>query len=126
MQIYTDAELVEARKDLLPRTVNTMLRITKPTLITEAAPYNSYLDLFNIRNLYLTSSALANYDTVSNFGMDTIIKKKPVHSSIQQDDFSELGLDTRRLRREQTNPSISRFQTCRYQLSPYRFARKPF
>ena len=77
MQIYTDTELVESKKDLFPRTVNTMLRITQPTVITETAPYNSYLDLFNIRNLYLTSSALASYDTVSNFGMDTIIKKIP-------------------------------------------------
>ncbi len=35
------------------------------------------MDLFQTRNLYLTSSALASYDTVSNFGMDTIIKKNP-------------------------------------------------
>jgi hypothetical protein len=57
--------------------VNTIIRNTKQTLITEANPYLCYLDLFNTRNLYLTSSALASYDTVSNFGIETIIKKIP-------------------------------------------------
>ena len=59
-------------------TVNTIIGNTTQRLITESAPYTCYVDLFNTRNLYLTSSALCSYDTVSNFGMDTIIKKIPV------------------------------------------------
>ena len=91
LQIYTDAELVAAKTDLMPSTVNTMLRNTKTTFITEAVPYDSYLDLFNIRNLYLTSSALCSYDTVSNFGMDTIIKKIPCTAPYNKMIFQSSG-----------------------------------
>ncbi len=64
---------------LIPRyrteanTINTIIRNTTQTLITETEPDTCYLALFQTRNLYLTSSALASYDTVSNFGIDTII-----------------------------------------------------
>ena len=34
-----------------------------------------FLDLHPTRNLYLRAAALASYDTVSNFGKDTIIKQ---------------------------------------------------
>ena len=60
-----------------PDTINTIIRNTAQTVISEAKPYVCYLDLFNTRNLYLTSSALASYDTILNFGNDTIIKKIP-------------------------------------------------
>ena len=60
-----------------PRSVNAILRNTKETVITEIAPYTCYLDLLQTRNLYLCSSALASFDTVSNFGNDTIIKHIP-------------------------------------------------
>ncbi len=39
--------------------------------------YKGYSEFFNIRNFHLTSAALCSYDIVSNFGMDTIIKKIP-------------------------------------------------
>ena len=91
LQIYTDAELVAAKTDLMPSTVNTMLRNNKTTFLTETAPYDSYLDLFNIRNLYLTSSALCSYDTVSNFGMDTIIKKNPCTAPYNKMIFQSSG-----------------------------------
>ena len=89
-----------------PNTINTIIRNTTHTTIREAEAYYCYLDLFNIRNLYLTSSALCGYDTVSNFGMDTIIKKT-LHRKLQPYDFPELGFNTRWLRRKQTNPPFS-------------------
>ena len=52
-----------------------LIRNTTQTITTETEPYVCYLDLFQTRNLYLTSSVLCVYDTVSNFGIDTIIKK---------------------------------------------------
>jgi hypothetical protein len=70
MEIYTDKMLVP-NYTTTANTVFTILGNTTQRLITEAAPYTCYLDLFNTRNLYLTSSVLASYDTVSNFGMDT-------------------------------------------------------
>ena len=72
----TDAEIVLSG-GANPNTINTIIRNTTHTTISEAAAYYCYLDLFNTRNLYLTSSALCGYDTVSNFGMDTIVKTVP-------------------------------------------------
>ena len=78
LEILTDETLSTGSNRIAdPRTINTTIRNTTQTSITEAAPYTCYLDLFQTRNLYLTSSALASYDTVSNFGIDTIIKKTP-------------------------------------------------
>ena len=74
LEILTDEEIGSSSD---PRTLNTIIRNTTPTLITEGNFYQCYVDLFQTRNLYLTSSALASYDTISNFGNDTIIKKIP-------------------------------------------------
>ncbi len=73
---YTDEYLTTAARTSA-NTINAIIRNTERTIITEAKPYTCYLDLFQARNLYLTSSALASYDTVSNFGMDKVIKKIP-------------------------------------------------
>lgn len=61
-----------------PRSGNEIISLTKDFTLMVGQPYYCYLDLHNTRNVYLTSSALASYDTVSNFGNDTIIKKIPV------------------------------------------------
>ena len=72
-------------------TINTIIRNTTRTIITQAAPYKCYIDLFSTRNLYLTSSALCSYDAVSNFGMDTIIKKIPCTASYNKMIFMSSG-----------------------------------
>ena len=64
-----------------PRTTNAILRTTVNIRITEANPWRCFLDLHPTRNLYLCSTALASFDTVSNFGNDTIIKKIPCAAS---------------------------------------------
>lgn len=97
LEIYTD-DRIQPKSRESPDTINTIIRNTTQSIITEATPYVCYLDLFNTRNLYLTSSALASYDTVSNFGIDTIIKKIPCTASynklITQSSGSTLdGLD---------------------------------
>ena len=78
LEILTD-EALSTGSDRIsdPRTINTIIRNTTQICITEADLYSCYLDLFQTRNLYLTSSALASYDTISNFGIDTITKKIP-------------------------------------------------
>ena len=84
LQILTDEVLQNppAGSDIVrrsdPRTVNTILRTTVNTRITETTPWRCFLDLHPTRNLYLCSAALASYDTVSNFGNDTIIKQIPI------------------------------------------------
>ena len=77
LEFYTDEFLATEARISTINTINTIIRNTERTFITEASPYTCYIDLFQTRNLYLCSSALASYDTVSNFGMDTIIKKIP-------------------------------------------------
>jgi hypothetical protein len=42
-----------------------------------------------MRNLYLISSALFNYDTISNFNQDTIVKKIPIRAN-----YNEIIFDT--------------------------------
>ena len=76
LHFHTDDEII-TKYNINPNTIDTIIRNTTHTLITEAMPNVFYLDLFNTRNLYLTSSAFASYDVVSNFGMDNIIKKIP-------------------------------------------------
>ena len=85
LQIHTDATLaMPPYNNSTPNTINTIIRNTVQTTIKEGAAYKCYIDLFGTRNLYLTSSALCSYDTVSNFGMDTIVKKTPAppHTTI--------------------------------------------
>ena len=73
-----------------PKTLNQILRITKSmTFIEGGAQYRIYIDLHTTRNLYLTSSALASYNIVSNFGNDTIIKKIPVRAGFNEMLFDE-------------------------------------
>ena len=67
-----------------PKTVNYIITLFSKTILHPSELYACYLDLHTIRNLYLSSSALASYDTISNFGNDTIIKKIPVTANINE------------------------------------------
>jgi hypothetical protein len=89
LRILADEELKSNNKDV--NTINTIIRTDLLTIVEETAPYSCYLDLFNTRNLYLTSSALCSYDTVSNFGMDTIIKKIPCTAPYNRMIFQSSG-----------------------------------
>lgn len=79
-EILTDKQVTELKKIYSPNTINTIIRNIKHITLTDASEYSCYIDLFNTRNLYLISSALSSYDTVSNFGNDTIIKKIPCNA----------------------------------------------
>jgi hypothetical protein len=74
-------------------TMNQIIRLTKTTLIKNTPLgefiYYTNLDLHTTRNLYLHSSVLASYDTLSNFNMDTIIKKISVKAN-----YNELIFDS--------------------------------
>ena len=78
LRFLTDDELKTGPSKIAdPCSINAILRNTTPTVITELNPYTCYLVLFQTRNLYLCSSALASNDTVSHFVNDAIIKKIP-------------------------------------------------
>ena len=91
LEFYTDEKLRTKFRDASPNSINTIIRNTTETLIVAGSPRKCYLDLFQTRNLYLTSSALCSYDTVSNFGMDTIIKKIPCTASYNRMIFQSSG-----------------------------------
>ena len=75
--------------------VNSCLRLSESKEIFPVLPIILYLDLHTTRNLYLSSSSLGSYNTVSNFGSDVIIKKIPVIYSYNEMlfDGSESGYD---------------------------------
>ena len=76
--------------------MNGTLRIGKYSyMLQEAFPYKSYIDLFTTRNLNITSSCLASYNIVSNFGNDVIIKRVAVKAGSSQMlfDSADAGYD---------------------------------
>ncbi len=58
--------------------VNGVLMLKGASVIYPTIPKTFYLDMHTTRNLYLTSSSLGSFNTISNFGLDRIIKKIPV------------------------------------------------
>jgi hypothetical protein len=87
--------------------MNGILRIGTTTTLTLLSPsYSAYIDLHGTRNLYMTSSSLASYNTMSNFANDVIIKKIPVKANYGQmifdgssNGYDYLQLSKRSLRR---------------------------
>jgi hypothetical protein len=67
--------------------MNQIIRLTKTTLINNTPSgeniYYTNIDLHTTRNLYLHSSVLASYDTLSNFNMYAIIKKHECSRELQ-------------------------------------------
>ncbi len=63
--------------------------------IIPCTPFVTHLDLHTTRNLYLSSSSLGSYNTISNFGNDMIIKKIPVRYNYNEMlfDSAEAGYD---------------------------------
>jgi hypothetical protein len=90
-----------------PCSLNGILRIEKSVQLTSQNPsHTAYIDLHTTRNLYLTSSSMASYNTMSNFKNDVIIKKIPVRANYGQmifegasNGYDYLQLSKRTLRR---------------------------
>jgi hypothetical protein len=65
-----------------------IIRLTKTTLITHTPSgdfiYYTNIELHTTRNLYLHSSVLGSYDTLSKFKMDTIIKNISVRANYNE------------------------------------------
>jgi hypothetical protein len=67
-----------------PNSIARILQLYKSKVFTKTAPFYTLLDLHTTRNLYLTSSALGAYNSISNFGNDTIIKKIPIRAGFNE------------------------------------------
>jgi hypothetical protein len=77
------------------KSLNGVLMLDGFVEISPSAPYVTCLDLHTTRNLYLSSSSLGSYNTISNFGNDMIIKKIPVRYNYNEMlfDSAEAGYD---------------------------------
>jgi hypothetical protein len=60
------------------KSINGVLMLKDSSEILPGVLFKTYLDMHTTRNLYLVSSALGNHETISNFGLDTVIKKIPI------------------------------------------------
>lgn len=112
-----------------PQSANALISLNKNFIITDVAQYVCYLDLHTTRNLYLISSALAAYDTVSNFGNDTIIKKIPVRGNFNDiifdnasEGFDFLSVSRRTLRHIDFRLVDSYFNTVDMQNTHWSFS----
>ena len=79
----------------LDRTIHGVLMLDSFVEIKPLTPFITHLDLHTTRNLYLTSSSLGSYNTISNFGCGVIMKKIPVRYNYNEMlfDSSEAGYD---------------------------------
>lgn len=108
LRIWTNSALLERAQEndiTNPRTINQIINLKDDVFLYKNESFTSYLDLHITRNLYLLSSALASYDTISNFGNDTIIKKIPVRGNVNDiifdnasEGFDYLNVSRRTLR----------------------------
>ena len=94
-EILTDAQL-KALNINTNQTINNVLQNITPKIHNSTTPYVSgYVDLFPIRNLYLSCSGLGNFDTMSVSGERSIVKKIPVNAGYGDMIFDQsvVGID---------------------------------
>ena len=94
-EIMTDSQLKALNIDT-DKTINKVLQNFTPSWHNNANPYVSgFVDLFPIRNLYLTCSGLGNFNTMSVSGDRSIVKKIPVNAGYGEMIFDQsvVGID---------------------------------
>ena len=93
-EILTDAQL-RALSIHTDKTINTVLRNFTPSTHNNTNPYVSgFVDLFPIRNLYLSCSGLGNFNTMSVSGERSIVKKIPVNAGYGEMIFDQSVVGT--------------------------------
>lgn len=97
LEILTDKQLVGAGfTDVNTASINNILRNFTPKVNNHASPYISgFVDLFPVRNIYITSVGLGNFNTISISGERSIIKKVPVTVGYDEiiHDQTVIGID---------------------------------
>ena len=77
-QSYTDVELKTVAPSLVTRSMNTTFKnyVLKP--LDNTVRVSGYIDIYPLRNIYMTASGLGNFNTMSVAGDRNIVKKIPV------------------------------------------------
>ncbi len=76
-EIHTDAYLKAASSSYANRTMNSLLKNFTPKGFSTNPFVSGYIDMYPLRNIYMTCSGLGNFNTMSISG-DRNIKKIPV------------------------------------------------
>ena len=79
-QILTDVEFKVASPTLVVRSMNATLKNTVLKAHNNTDHLTGYIDIFPIRNIYMTASGLGNFNTMSVAGDRNIVKKIPVNA----------------------------------------------
>lgn len=91
--LLTDSQATAAGYSSPLQSINNVLRNTIAQINSSGSPYLSqYVDLFPVRNLYITSPNLGNYNTMSVSGERGIIKKVPVTANYNEMIFDQVVL----------------------------------
>ena len=91
--ILTDVQAVAAGFSTPLHSLNALLQNTTSKVNLKADPFVSgYIDLFPIRNIYIVSPNLGNFNTVSVSGESGIVKKVPVTSGYNELIFDQVVL----------------------------------
>ncbi len=98
-EILTDSQLASAGfTTTTPNSINSVLRNFTPQVIDTNSNFtwgSGYVDLMPIRNLYIVSSGLGSFNTMSVSGERSIVKKVPVNANYGEMiyDQSLVGID---------------------------------
>ena len=98
-EILTDSQLASAGfTTSSPYSINNVLRNFTPQIINSSSNFkwgSGYVDLMPIRNLYIVSSGLGSFNTMSVSGERSIVKKVPVNAGYGEMiyDQSLVGID---------------------------------
>jgi hypothetical protein len=79
-QIYTDTEFKAKNPSLVNRSMNLTLKNFVLKAYDNTDHVTGYIDIYPIRNIYMTASGLGNFNTISVAGDRNIIKKIPVNA----------------------------------------------
>jgi len=79
-QIYTDLLVDELAPSVAHRTINTMTKNFAQKPFDNSDDVSGYIDMYPLRNIYMTASGLGNFNTMSVAGDRNIVKKIPVTS----------------------------------------------
>ena len=77
-RIYTDVELKQIAPSLVGRSINTILKNFALEAYDTTDFVSGYIDIYPLRNIYMTASGLGNFNTISVAGDRNIVKKIPV------------------------------------------------
>ena len=71
-QIYTDHFVAELAPSVAHRTMNTMLKNFKQKPLDNSDDVSGYIDMYPLRNIYMTATGLGNFNTMSVAGIGTL------------------------------------------------------